>query len=168
LKLRSLATVLVAVFALIALTGIPAASAQSGYTLCSSNGYCVYEFVAHNYFAEVLDTGSTSTSAGDEPIAFINRYVTSNGNAWWELNAVGTDQCLNWVLTDQSMVYWDDCVPGDPNELFYNHVAGQLISLAGNEDSGLETYLQPQSPCDTLCVLVVTATPYTGWTETPD
>lgn len=160
MKLRSLAVTIVAACALTGLAGIPPASAQTGWTLCtfpSGTAYCLVPS-SHGYPAEL-------SAVGAGPITFTNRYVTPNGNAWWELKSLYTGLCLNWAPQDGNLAYWDSCVPGDGYELFYNHVAGQLINLAGNEIDRQNTYLRPTLCSGLLCGLTVSTTRYTGWVE---
>jgi hypothetical protein len=158
--------VVTAAVALMSLTGIPAASAQTGYTLCtnlSGTAYCLVPS-AHGYPAYLSEVAAGS-------IVFINRYVTPNGNAWWELQSVEYGLCLNWAPAgpDGDLVYWDSCQAGDANELFYNHVPGQLINLAGNETFDLESYLQPNVCSGLLCNLSVYTDPaFKEWAESPD
>jgi hypothetical protein len=161
--------IVTATFALLSLTAISTARAQTDYLLCfngeSGTAFCLTTS-AHGSPAYL------SEDAG-QPITFINRYVTSNGNAWWELQAVETGLCLNWAPaadTGAEQLFWDSCVSGDANELFYNHVAGQLISLAGNEMFNADSYLTPICPAmisTMLCTLVVQVPVWSGWTESP-
>jgi len=149
--------VVIAAVALMGL-GIPAAQAQTSYGVCATQSetiYCLYP-ETHGSITYVSDEGE-----GD--ITFINKYVTANGNAWSEVQAGGL--CLNWSLADNNTVYWDSCQPGDPNELFYNHVKGQLISLAGNEFYDADSYLQPDLCGVFICELEVSTAKYTGWLE---
>lgn len=155
-----------AAVALLLLTGIPAASAQTGYLLCyslsSGTVYCL-EPSAH---------GSPAYLGAGQAILFINRYVTPNGNAWWELESEEYGQCLNWAPADPTgndYLYWDSCQADDANELFYNHVAGQLINLAGNEINHVDSYLQPLCPATIstdLCSLTVSIPVFSQWEET--
>jgi len=146
------------------LTGVSAASAQSitagsvtNPDLCLANGaYCL-----------------TSAQHGDEytitdpqyatAISFPYEYTTSNGNRWYEIQTVDGG-CLNWDPSNK-IVYDDSCVPGDPNELWYNHVAGQLINLGGNLDTGHDTWLDYGHCTVGGCVLVASNIYFNGWTE---
>jgi hypothetical protein len=148
-----------------AMVGMPAANANSTYALCLNNdrAYCV-NAAAHG------DMYWITNYAAVAHISFINEYTTSNGNNWWELTT-GGGLCLNWNPRDH-YVYSDSCIAGDANELWYNHVAGQLINLAGNLDTGHDTYLNfgtclYQGSGFYACPLIATNTPYGGWVELP-
>lgn len=159
MKFRLLGVLIAAACVLTGLAGIPAASAQTGRNLCttvSGTAYCLVSS-AHGDPAKLSEVDT-------QPITFINRYVTANGNAWWELQSLDTRLCLNWS-PQNDIVYWDSCVPGDLFELFYNHVAGQLINLAANEINLQDSSLRPTSCSGLLCGLTVVPGRYTGWSE---
>jgi hypothetical protein len=135
-----------------------AASAQSGasYVLCSAdNGYCLAAGI-HNDVYAITDFTYTA-------ISFINEYTTPNGNRWYEIQT-SDGGCLNWDPSNH-YVYDDACHSGDPNELWYNHVAGQLINLGGNEDTGHDTYLSHGTCSDGACPLGASNTSFSGWQE---
>jgi hypothetical protein len=161
--LRLLAAVaLVVPFSLL---GIPGASASTTYELCLkvNNTMCVFTGT-HN-----LPSAITNFET-DAQISFINEYTTPNGNAWYELEIMQIGECLNWDPAN-GYVFDDSCQAGDANELWYNHVAGQLINLAGNEDNDADTYLAPlEGKClfngaDEACPVAAGTAFYNGWTE---
>jgi hypothetical protein len=171
MKFRVLA-VMALVFAF-ALIGMPAASAHSNatyassdptYQLCLNNGavlaYCVWP-------APHEDAFLITNYAAIASISFINKYTTSNGNAWYELETQN-GLCLNWDSKNE-LVYSDSCVKGDANELWYNHVAGELINLAGNKFYDADTYLNYEDciteGMDTYCYLFATDVFFNGWVE---
>lgn len=141
---------------------------ENGHTFCVDTG-------THNARLSV-----TTDFVPWAIIEFINPYVTTNGNTWYELEDLNTGLCLNWGGANdptKNFIYADYCHPEDYNELFYNHVQGQLVNLAGNVDLGQSSYLNvgecESPPPPTLgfqCLLEVdadTPTPMgtTGWTE---
>jgi hypothetical protein len=121
---------------------------------------------AHNDLVYLTNFDSCSD------ISFINEYTTSDGNAWWELQ-MDNGLCLNWSnpsVGGNGYFYADSCVAGDQDELFYNHVPDQLISLAGNVHYDQDAYFQPvgcavTSNNDTSCVLIVWTQSYIFWSE---
>jgi hypothetical protein len=164
MKLRSLLAI-VPIVLTSALIGAPAASAQSktasaqsdaSYVLCSVyNGYCLAPGI-HNDVYGITDFSTTS-------ISFINEYTTSNGNHWYEIKT-SDGGCLNWDPSNH-YVYDDSCQPSDANELWYNHVAGELINLGGNENTGHDTYLSYGTCSNGACPLGASNTYFNGWSE---
>ena len=130
-----------------------------------SGNLCIYD-TPHNAIVYTVNYETCSD------ISFINKYTTSNGNNWWELR-LDNGLCLNWDSPADGgigNVLADSCIAGDPNELFYNHIAGQLINLAGNYYYGEDTWLQWRV-CGTTnngeawCGIFVYPYLYKGWFE---
>jgi hypothetical protein len=145
---------------------MPAANATSWYYMEIPNPYgsgnlCMATPV-HNEVVEVTNY------AGCETVTFLNP-TTYNGNTWWEIEA-SNGLCLN--MASRGYLYADSCVPGDYNELWYNHVAGYLLNLEGNLENGTDTFLQiPACPVDippsVACDMAAWPYRYTGWQEVP-
>lgn len=162
MKLRLLGIAILA--SALTLVAMPAASAQTivGYSICG------YDVDGSGCIAVGGHSQNVETAAGaGDVFTFINRYVTPNGNAWWEIQSETTGLCINWV-NQTDLTFWDSCVAGDSNELFYTHDVGPIINLAGNLALGHDTYLQPFACGTTTCLVEATDTPaYTGWTYVP-
>jgi len=148
------------------LIGTTAASASTTYNLCPQVNTTLCVWTGEHNMPAALTNFRT-----DAQISFINEYTSPNGNRWYELEITQNGECLNWL--PNGYVYLDSCVPLDANELWYNHVAGQLINLAGNEVTGHDTYLQPfEAGClvngaHEACPIIATNTFYGGWEEIP-
>ncbi len=159
-------SIAVAVGMALVLLGAPAASAASWYYMdVSANGDSLCMAApTHN------DIVLVTNYAGCEAVTFIDP-TSYDGNTWWEIEA-SNGLCLNMVGgSGNDYVYADSCVSGDYNELWYNHVAGQLLNLEGNISNGEDTFLL-LGTCDVTgpaesCTMAAWPDTFTGWSEVP-
>jgi hypothetical protein len=159
MKLKLLGASAMALGLAFGLMGAPAASASGGNQLVvneAGNVMCVPSAPPHNTQVNMIEYQSSCAT-----VTYFNEYTTPNGNAWYEIK-LGNGLCLNWDPSGWG-VYADSCIAGDPNELFYTHVSGQLINLAGNEDTGEDTWLQPEWDVFEYTLVAIPGDPFTGW-----
>jgi hypothetical protein len=125
------------------ITGAPAATAQTEggnvYLATTIDGtpYCL-PAVPHGEQAYITSDVSIFNCS---PIYFIGPFqISGNSNNWWEVE-MSNGYCLNYIPSTEA-VYSDDCI-GDWNELWFNHISGELINLEGNATTGFDTLLFP-------------------------
>lgn len=144
---------------------VGASAATAEYELCTTTtGYCLWP-------APHTDPYYITNYSAIAEVSFINEYTTSDGNAWYELST-GSGLCLNWGGPSNNFFYADSCQAGDANELFYNHVKGELINLAGNEYYDEDSYLafytcSEYAAGEDYCPLFLTNAQISIWAENP-
>jgi hypothetical protein len=140
------------------LMGAPAASASGDMLVVSEGGnvLCVPSSPPHGTEINLIEYSSSCAQ-----ITYFNKYTTPNGNAWYEMK-LGNGLCLNWLSVNYG-VFADSCIAGDANELFYTHVNGQFINLAGNKVYGEDTWLQPVWDGIGYTLAAVPGQSFAGW-----
>jgi hypothetical protein len=168
MRFMPVAAAAILAFTFIGAIGTPAANATD------SNNYIFTYFAPFSADpGYIVATGhgdiySVTNDVSVQPpalISFTYPTVTPNGNSWYLMST--PQGCLNWDPSNDA-VYDDSCVPGDPNELwYYNAYNTEYINLAGNEDTGHDTYLYYgdclSSGSVNDCLLFASNTPFVNW-----